>query len=171
MTTELSYITFITAAGWVGLLRSAAGLLRSTLPLDSAEDAYHALGMEAGEAALASHRFEDMARRLELYFAGKRVAFADGLDLFGATGFQRRVWGITRLIPYGETRSYAWVVRRVGQPKALRAAGQALARNPLPVIIPCHRVIASGGGLGGYSGGIGMKRALLDLEAKGVSSP
>jgi len=74
------------------------------------------------------------------------------------------VWQATRLIPYGETRSYLWVAVQIGKPGAARAVGQALGRNPLPVIIPCHRVIASDGGLGGFTGGLVMKRRLLELE-------
>jgi methylated-DNA-[protein]-cysteine S-methyltransferase len=75
------------------------------------------------------------------------------------------VWEITRLIPYGETRSYAWVAEQIGQPRAVRAVGQALGKNPLPIIIPCHRVITSNGKLGGFGGGLEMKKRLLSLEA------
>jgi len=99
------------------------------------------------------------------YFAGQRVAFADELDLSRATVFQRGVWQLTRLIPYGETRSYGWVAERLGKAGAGRAVGQALGRNPLPVIIPCHRVVAKDGGLGGYSGGVAEKGYLLRLES------
>ncbi|GAI87660.1 unnamed protein product, partial [marine sediment metagenome] len=74
-------------------------------------------------------------------------------------------WEETRLIPYGETRSYAWVAKQVGKPKAARAVGQAMGSNPLPIIIPCHRVITSNGKLGGFGGGLEMKRQLLSLEA------
>ncbi|MFH1003370.1 MAG: MGMT family protein [Chloroflexota bacterium] len=91
------------------------------------------------------------------------MAFPDGLDLSGATPFQRRVWGVTRLIPRGETRSYGWVAGQLGVASA-RAVGQALARNPLPVIVPCHRVVAADGGPGGYRGGLALKRRLLILE-------
>ena len=90
--------------------------------------------------------------------------FPDKLDLARATRFQQDVWQITRTIPYGETRSYAWVAGQLGLPMAVRAVGQALARNPLPIIIPCHRVVGSHGGLGGFRGGLEMKRHLLNLE-------
>lgn len=102
--------------------------------------------------------------RLKSYFAGHKADFPDKLDLSGATTFRREVWEITRLIPYGETRSYAWVAMQIRKPKAVRAVGQALGRNPLPIIVPCHRVLASNGGLGGFSGGLEMKRFLLRLE-------
>jgi len=102
--------------------------------------------------------------RFRIYFSGDEITFPDELDLSGATHFQRRVWEITRLIPYGETRSYTWVAQQVGKPGAARAVGQALARNPLPIIIPCHRVLTIDGKLGGFSGGTEMKRCLLQLE-------
>jgi len=100
-----------------------------------------------------------------IYFSGHRVTFPDELDLSGATAFQREVWEVTRLILYGETRSYAWVAEQIRKPQAVRAVGQALGRNPLPTIIPCHRVITSDGKLGGFSDGVEMKRHLLGLEA------
>jgi len=98
------------------------------------------------------------------YFTGQRVDFPDRLDLSGATPFQRGVWQAARLIPYGETRSYAWVAGQIGKPKAARAVGQALGRNPLPLIVPCHRVLAADGGIGGFSGGVEMKKYLLAHE-------
>ena len=104
--------------------------------------------------------------RLKDYFNGNRVDFPDKLNLSGATPFQREVWQAARRIPYGETRSYAWVAGQMRKPEAARAVGQALGRNLLPVIIPCHRVIASNGGAGGFSGGLEMKRFLLNLEVK-----
>ena len=104
-------------------------------------------------------------KRLMVYFSGQRETFPDELDLSVATPFQREVWKATKLIPHGETRSYLWVAKQIKRPEAARAVGQALGRNPLPVIIPCHRVIASDGQLGGFSDGLEMKRYLLCLEA------
>ncbi len=103
--------------------------------------------------------------RLRAYFTGSYITFPDRLDLSGATAFQRRVWAATRGIPYGETRSYAWVAQQINQPRAVRAVGQALGRNPLPIIIPCHRVVTSDGRLGGFGGGLKMKSYLLSREA------
>jgi len=102
--------------------------------------------------------------RLKAYFSGHRVAFQDKRDLSLATPFQREVWQVTKLIPYGETRSYRWLAEQMGKPKAVRAVGQALAQNRLPIIIPCHRVVKSDGKPGGFSGGVEMKRRLLRLE-------
>jgi len=88
------------------------------------------------------------------------------IDLSKYTPFQRKVWEVVQTIPYGETRSYKWVAERIGNPRAVRAVGQALKRNPLPGIVPCHRVICSDGSLGGFSQGLKMKRELLRSEEK-----
>lgn len=161
---ELKYITFDTDMGWVGILSSAKGLRCTTLPQPSAQEAQHLLG-NINDATWALHSFGNLIQRFRIYCSGQRVTFPDQLDLPGATAFQRRVWEITRLIPYGETRSYAWVAQQIGQPRAVRAVGQALGKNPLPIIIPCHRVITSNGKLGGFGGGVEMKKHLLSLEA------
>lgn len=160
------YFIFDTPAGSVGILGSTTGLLRVTLPRHSTREIQRLPGISPDQATLSSHHFQNLMERLRAYFAGHKVDFPDRLDLSAATAFQREVWKATRIIPYGETRSYAWVAAQIGKPKAVRAVGQALGRNPLPVIIPCHRVLASNGGLGGFSGGLEMKRFLLHLEAK-----
>jgi methylated-DNA-[protein]-cysteine S-methyltransferase len=149
----------------VGILGSTEGLLRITLPRQSREGIFEQLGISPEQATRSPHRFRDLMERLVAYFAGHRVDFPDRLDLSAVTAFRRKVWMATRLIPYGETRSYTWVAQQVEKPKAVRAVGQALGSNPLPVIIPCHRVLASNGELGGFSGGLEMKRFLLHLEA------
>jgi len=166
MTGKLRYaISNIGAAGWVGVLGSNSGLLKVTLPQDSAREAERLLGDRVKEAIRADDFFGNLLGRLRDYFAGYRAAFADELELSEATAFQRQVWQLTRLIPYGETRSYGWVAEQLGKAAAGRAVGQALGRNPLPVIIPCHRVVAKDGGLGGYSGGVAEKEYLLRLES------
>jgi len=162
---EIKYAVFTTSMGWVGVAGSSKGLLRIALPQHSAKQARHLLGEGLNCAVLSPDLYDDLIQRLRIYLDGGKVNFPDELDLSGATHFQRRVWDATRLIPCGETRSYAWVAQQVGKPGAARAVGQALARNPLPIIIPCHRVITSDGKLGGFSGGVGMKKALLNLEA------
>jgi methylated-DNA-[protein]-cysteine S-methyltransferase len=97
------------------------------------------------------------------YFAGRRQSFDLPLELNG-TDFQCSVWRGLAEIPYGETVSYAEMALMVGRPQAFRAVGQANGANPIPIVLPCHRVVASGGGLGGYGGGLPMKRQLLALE-------
>ncbi|MGC2195099.1 MAG: methylated-DNA--[protein]-cysteine S-methyltransferase [Terriglobales bacterium] len=102
-------------------------------------------------------------RELDEYFAGKRREFAFPLDLRG-TAFQLQCWRALVAIPYGETRTYADIARAVGKPQAFRAVGMANNRNPIAIIVPCHRVIASDGTLCGYGGGLDVKRKLLELE-------
>lgn len=164
MTQHLYYVIFNTVAGWVGILGSTAGLRRVTLPRRSASEIQQLLGVNVNHAVRSPQLYEDLAGRMSAYFTGHRVDFPDCLDLTAATSFQREVWETTRLIPYGETRSYAWVAEQIKKPRAVRAVGQVLSRNPLPIIIPCHRVLASDGGLGGFSGGLEMKKYLLCLE-------
>ena len=102
-------------------------------------------------------------RELEEYFAGRRTAFSVPLSMHG-TPFQLRVWRALTEIPYGETLSYGELARRIGNPKACRAVGMANHVNPLPVFVPCHRVVGANGGLTGYAGGLDIKRLLLELE-------
>jgi methylated-DNA-[protein]-cysteine S-methyltransferase len=107
--------------------------------------------------------FAAACEQLAAYFAGERVAFDLALRPRG-TPFQHEVWAALRRIPYGETRSYARLARELGRPDRVRAVGSANARNPLAIVVPCHRVIGSDGSLTGYAGGLERKRALLDLE-------
>ena len=128
------------------------------------------LGAEKNGGKMASNkrtpaaRIASRARReLEEYFAGRRRDFSVPLDLDG-TAFQKKVWRALSEIPYGEVRSYGHIARRVGNPKASRAVGTANGANPVAIIVPCHRVIAGDGSLGGYGGGVNNKTYLLSLE-------
>ena len=104
------------------------------------------------------------AERLSSYFAGETTAL-DGIDVeLKGTHFQRRVWEALRSVPAGTTASYAEIARRIGAPSAVRAVGAANGANPIAIILPCHRVIAAGGKIGGYGGGLRMKRTLLRIE-------
>jgi methylated-DNA-[protein]-cysteine S-methyltransferase len=107
--------------------------------------------------------FREVARQLTGYFRGKRTSFDLPLHLKG-TSFQMAVWKELAKIPYGETRSYGDIARAIGRPRAVRAVGLANGRNPLPIVVPCHRVIGSTGKLVGYGGGLAIKQALLDRE-------
>ena len=113
----------------------------------------------------APARLDEAARQLEEYFAGRRRRFDLPLDWRLSAGFRSTVLHHLPEIGYGHTASYATVARLAGNPKAVRAVGTACATNPLPVVVPCHRVVRSDGGLGGYLGGTDAKRTLLDLEA------
>ena len=107
--------------------------------------------------------FADARQQLAEYFAGERQRFELPLALAG-TPFQRSVYDALRAIPYGETRSYSDIAAAIGRPKAVRAVGAANGRNPLPIVVPCHRVIGKGGGLIGFGGGLPVKEHLLALE-------
>ena len=107
--------------------------------------------------------FADAAPQFGEYWAGERTAFDLPLDPAGSP-FQQRVWQALRAIPYGETRTYGWIAASLGQPTAVRAVGLANSRNPISIVVPCHRVVGSNGKLIGYAGGVERKRFLLDHE-------
>jgi len=111
-----------------------------------------------------TRRSDPVARELDQYFAGKRKSFDVAVDLSPLTEFQRRILGATARVAYGEVATYAQVAAKAGSEKAFRAAGQALTANPIPIVVPCHRIVATDGTLGGYAGGLEAKRRLLALE-------
>ena len=152
-------------AGWIGLVGSERGLRRAALK-PTLQEVLEDLGSDVDGADHDAGFFNDTVARLEQYSAGDLTAL-DGiaLDLEGAPPFFRAAWSACRTIPPGETRSYRWLAAEAGNPRAVRAAGQAMARNRFVLIIPCHRVISSDGGLGGYGGGgLGVKARLLQME-------
>ena len=154
-----------TACGWVGMASSPSGLLALTLPQPTQERALKPLLERWGEGQLYDDpRLNGLKKKLQQYFDGQRVLLDEPLDLREATAFQRRVWSAVRDIPYGETRSYGQIARQVGSPGAARAVGRAMATNPVPIVVPCHRVIGSGGDLRGFGGGLDLKRHLLEME-------
>jgi methylated-DNA-[protein]-cysteine S-methyltransferase len=109
-------------------------------------------------------RLDPVRRELDEYFEGRRTAFGLAIDWSLVGGFGRRVLEATAAIPFGGTSTYAQVAERAGNPRASRAAGNALGANPLPIVVPCHRVMRTGGGLGGYTGGLHRKETLLRIE-------
>ncbi len=121
------------------------------------------LGRPDGSTDTGSPILDAAVSQLDEYFAKERTSFSLPLEPTG-TEFQRQVWTSLADIPYGETISYAELAAWVGRPQAFRAVGQANGSNPLAIVLPCHRVIASGGGLGGYGGGLELKAQLLALE-------
>jgi len=162
---------FRTSLGWAGAAVTERGICRIVLPKKDKKAAERELkssrsGDRSAEStgsanAIMLRKAEDLLRK---YFSGERVSFDLPLDLRYYTPFQQAVWQAAAAIPSGETRSYGWIAKRLRNPKAARAVGQALGANPVPIIIPCHRVISSTGTLGGFSGGPGVKKKLLDLE-------
>ena len=156
---------FDTCLGWMGIMVSPKGLRKVILPQKSRDFVIDRIKCECDLIEDCDFTvFGDLPERLRCYLIGKIVDFSDKVDLEGATLFQQRVWWEIRSISYGETRSYAWVAEQLGCAKAARAVGQALGKNPVPIIIPCHRVISSDSSLGGYKGDIELKRQLLSLE-------
>jgi methylated-DNA-[protein]-cysteine S-methyltransferase len=119
----------------------------------------------------APGRLDAARRELDEYFAGSRDRFELAIDWRLTQGFTRRVLRSTARIPYGLVSSYAQVAAAAGSPRGSRAAGNALGANPLPIVVPCHRVLHSGGGLGGYTGGVERKRTLLAIEGYLYSAP
>ena len=157
----------------IGTLRAAAtreGLVRLALPRDSGPGfrGWLARALPDAEPVDWIPSLDKTRQQLAEYFAGQRLEFELPLDLRG-TRFQVSVWQALAEIPFGETRTYAEIARVIRRPKAFRAVGAASGANPIPIGLPCHRVIAAGGKLGGYGGGLQTKKRLLAFE-KGISS-
>ena len=163
-TSPCFYDLLQTSLGWVGVLASPKGLRRVTVPRETPGEALAALGPELAQAQRRVGALEGLRQRLQNSFQGEEPAAEEALDLEGAPPFSRAVWEACRTIPRGETRSYAWLAAAAGRPGAARAVGQAMARNPIALLIPCHRVVRTDGSLGGYTGGLGLKAALLQSE-------
>ncbi len=168
--TNKTFDIFETPHGWVGAVATEHGIRRTTLPEPSIEACQEKLGPEIHEAEREPEQFVELHRRIEEFLEGQNVDFNDiPIDLSDASPFLKAAWLACRDIPPGETRPYRWLASAAGRPNAPRAAGQAMARNRLPFLIPCHRVIASDGSLGGYGSGksrLELKKRLLDMEAR-----
>ena len=160
----MNYTVFRTSLGWMGVVGSEKGLKRMTTPVYTPEQAMRELEDVLEDAELDDEFFGDLPDRVSRMFRGEKVKFDEELDLEGATPFKRAVWKATQSIPIGETRSYGDIAVQVGRPAGARAVGQAMASSPVAIVIPCHRVIASDGGLGGYGGHIETKRRMLEAE-------
>lgn len=167
-------ILFYTELGWVGAVASPGGLVRISLPEPSKEAARARLlsGWSGGFPGMESSPILACLRReLRRFYGGEEVTFHEPLDLDGRPPFFRRVWGIVRGIPWGSTLSYGEIARLAGKPRGARAVGMAMARNPVPPVVPCHRVLRSDGSLGGFGGGLAMKSAMLRREGVSVAAP
>jgi methylated-DNA-[protein]-cysteine S-methyltransferase len=164
----LKYTAVFTLSGWIGILSSETGITRMSLPQPDCQKALDSLG-KLEYASREDHFFARLACKLVSYFGSTNVAFDEKLDLAGYTPFPASSMAPNQKIPYGTTASYADIGRSIGKPGAARAVGQALKRNPVPIIIPCHRVVHSNGTTGGFSGGDDIKLKLLALERDGLN--
>lgn len=166
---DVAYRSVDSPVGELLLAATPAGLVRVAFASEGLDTVLQNLADRISPRVLRSPaRLDDVARQLDDYFAGRRHAFDVPLDWQLSSGFRRTV--LARLavdVAYGRTASYAALAALAGNPRAVRAVGTACATNPIPVVVPCHRVVRSDGAMGGYRGGPAAKRALLDLEAAG----
>ncbi|HEY2637305.1 MAG TPA: methylated-DNA--[protein]-cysteine S-methyltransferase [Solirubrobacteraceae bacterium] len=166
---ELIDVAYAGVDSPVGRLLAAStreGLVTLSYPENEPDAVLERLAAQVSPRVLeAPARLDTVRRELDEYFAGRRTAFDLPLDLrLAGDGFGRRVLEQTAAIPFGAVLTYGEVAGRAGSPRAFRAAGNALGANPIPIVVPCHRIVAAGGRLGGYTGGLERKRALLGLE-------
>lgn len=163
---DVAYRTVDSPVGRLLLASSRRGLVRVAFERQDFDATLDQLGERIGGRVLRSPvRLDDPARQLDEYFAGRRHGFELALDHALSSGFAAQVQAWLPTIGYGERASYADVAHRVGNPRAVRAVGTACARNPLPIVVPCHRVVRSDGSSGQYAGGTEAKIRLLDLES------
>jgi methylated-DNA-[protein]-cysteine S-methyltransferase len=163
---DVAYRTIDTPVGTLLLAATALGLIRVAFDSEGLDAVLGVLAADVSPRILnAPKRLDGAARELDEYFAGQRHTFDLPLDLSLSKGFRRAVLGYLPDIGYGLTASYGAVAAAIGNPKAVRAVGTACATNPLPVVVPCHRVIRADGQVGAYRGGPQAKRVLLSLEA------
>jgi methylated-DNA-[protein]-cysteine S-methyltransferase len=157
---------FRTPWGWMGVSETAKGIDAVVLPKASRRAVLSELGFPSAKLpeGLTSPRLREAQTQLTRYLAGTCRSFDLPLDLSRGTNFQQKVWRTLRRISYGRLRSYQWVAVRVGGRRYARAVGNAVGANPLPIVIPCHRIVAQDASLGGFSGGLPTKRKLLTLE-------
>ncbi|MCU1404445.1 MAG: O-6-methylguanine methyltransferase [Glaciihabitans sp.] len=162
---DVAYTTITTPVGALLLAATAQGLLRVAYERENFDAVLASLATRISPRLLrAPERLATVHEQIDEYFAGDRTEFDLPLDYSLSAGFRQQVQRHLSLIPYGRTESYKDVARIVGNPNAVRAVGTACATNPLPVVVPCHRVLRTDGGLGGYIGGLDAKTILLDLE-------
>lgn len=163
---DVAFRTIDSPVGPLLLAATPLGLVRVAYQREGHDAVLQALASKISPRILAApRRLDEAAGQVEEYFAGRRTTFDLALDLRLSAGFRRTVLGHLAAISYGHTESYAEVAAATGHPGAVRAVGSACATNPLPVVVPCHRVVRSDGSLGGYLGGLEVKRTLLELEA------
>ncbi|HET9677125.1 MAG TPA: methylated-DNA--[protein]-cysteine S-methyltransferase [Solirubrobacterales bacterium] len=169
---DVAYTTADSPFGTLLLAKTRRGLVRVGLPNQDADELLAELAERVSPRVLeAPAELDETRRELDLYFEGKLERFDLPLDWRLSGGFRQRVLRAINRIPYGQTRSYTEMARKAGNERAVRAAGTACGSNPIPLVVPCHRVLRTSGALGGYGGGLPMKEALLELEGVLDESP
>ncbi len=162
---DVAYAMSDSPFGPLLLAATPRGLVKLSLPGHDPEEALEDLAARISPRVLeAPARLDEVRRELDLYFEGKLTEFDLPLDWQLSRDFRRRALRAIDRIPYGKTRSYTEIARSAGNERAVRAAGTACGANPIPIVVPCHRVLRTSGALGGYGGGLPMKEALLELE-------
>lgn len=162
---DVAYTTADSPFGTLLLATTPKGLVRVGLPSQDADELLVDLSERVSPRVLeAPAKLDEARRELDLYFSGKLERFDLPLDWQLSGGFRRKVLRAIARIPYGETRSYTEMATSAGNARAVRAAGTACGSNPIPLVVPCHRVLRASGALGGYGGGLPMKEGLLELE-------
>jgi methylated-DNA-[protein]-cysteine S-methyltransferase len=162
---DVAYAEMESPFGTLLMASTPKGLVRMAYPNEDRDDVLEDLARKVSPRLLqAPERLDGVRRQLDEYFEGRRTAFDLEVDYVLTHGFVRRVLRATSRIPFGEVATYRVVAAEAGNVRAVRAAGNALGSNPLPIVVPCHRVVRTGGGLGGYTGGLERKRFLLRLE-------
>ena len=162
---DVAYARFDSPLGELLLAATPRGLVRVSFGSEDGDQVLTGLARELSPRVLElPGRLDEARRELDEYFAGRRHEFDLSLDWRLSAGFRRRVLRATARIPFGETSTYSRMAQAAGSPRAHRAAGTALGANPLPIVVPCHRVLRTGGALGGYGGGLPAKETLLRLE-------
>ena len=162
---DVAYGTYDSPLGPLTVMVTPRGLVRLSYPGEGIDDQLQELADRVSPRILeAPERTDEVRRQLDAYFAGQRTTFEVPIDWRLVRGFAANVLRATARIPFGSVSSYREIAAEAGSPNAYRAAGNALGSNPVPIVVPCHRVLHAGGGLGGYTGGLDRKRYLLRLE-------
>ena len=166
---KLYYTTIKSPVGEMLVTRTDRGLNFVAFPKNRWQRFFGALQRDENVVLVRDNKkFSRLRNDLKAYFSGRKVQFKENFDLRGGTHFQKKVWRAMQRIPFGQTRSYGWLAKRVGGKNKARAVGAACGSNPIPILIPCHRVLREDGGLGGYGGGLGIKKKLLRIEGTNI---
>jgi methylated-DNA-[protein]-cysteine S-methyltransferase len=165
----LEYKVFDTSLGWVGIISSSKGLVKSCLPKKNFTEVMEFIKNQ-DFSPNKTEKLDELSKIVIQYLDGIKIDLSSiKIDYYAKDSF-KNFWKTCRKIPFGETRTYKWLAQNSNKPKAYRYAGLSMAKNPLPLFIPCHRVISSDGNIGGFQGGNIMKKKLIDLERKNTIS-